>query len=157
MWSCATTAHVQRAASPLGVMRHYGTHAPRRAAPLYAPPMLRRSEALQVNAHRFCAVSDAVNYASYTSARIPFYSYYTPNVSEKQEISEKISYKIVFTKSRVFVHYTAWQDTASSMSLHHALRLSLYHPPVGKSHACADAAQSAPCRAAQQRPAGPFF
>ena len=133
------------------------TTSTRRAAPLHAPPMLRRSEALQVNAHWFCAVSVAVNYAAYTSVRIPFYSYYTPNVSEKQEFYEKISYKIVFTKSRVFVHYTTWQDTESSMSLHHALRLSLYHPPVGKSHACAGAARSAPCRAAQQRTAGPFF
>ena len=68
--------------------------------------MLRCSEALQVNAHWFCAVSDAVNYVAYASARIPFYSYYTPNVSEKQEFSEKISYKIVFTKSCIFVHYT---------------------------------------------------
>ena len=133
------------------------TSSTRRAAPLHAPPMLRRSEALQVNAHWFCAVSNAVNYAAYASARIPFYSYYTPNVSEKQEFSEKISYKIVFTKSRVFVHYTTWQDISSSMSLPHALRLPSYHPPVGKSHACAGAARSAPCRAAQQRPAGPFF
>ena len=68
--------------------------------------MLRRSEALQVNAHWFYTVSGAVNNMLYTSTRIPFYSYYTPNVSEKQEFSEKISYKILFTKSRVFVHYT---------------------------------------------------
>ena len=49
-------------------------------------PASLRSEVAQANVCRFYIVSDAVNYAAYTSVRIPFYSYYTPNVSEKQEL-----------------------------------------------------------------------